>query len=179
ASGFTFEVKRIDFFGIFLFTISVLGLILFLLLLKSSIRWWALALFIIGGYCFYAFEQRKKDHFIVVISLRLNTNINIVYCLFMLIYFVYYNYFFGLPTLLQQVRGYSESNTGLIMLALAGFSVIVTPIAGRLIDKKGSKPAVIVGAVLLLTGTGLLLTYQEESGLIWLLFIMSILGISN
>src|SRR5699024_3577110 len=26
---------------------------------------------------------------------------------------------------------------------------------------------------------GLLLTYQEESGLIWLLFIMSILGISN
>src|SRR5699024_1833492 len=41
------------------------------------------------------------------------------------------------------------------------------------------KPAVIVGAVLLLTGTGLLLTYQEESGLIWLLFIMSILGISN
>src|SRR5699024_3706523 len=52
-------------------------------------------------------------------------------------------------------------------------------IAGRLIDKKGSKPAVIVGAVLLLTGTGLLLTYQEESGLIWLLFIMSILGISN
>src|SRR5699024_10382382 len=47
------------------------------------------------------------------------------------------------------------------------------------IGKKGSKPAVIVGAVLLLTGTGLLLTYQEESGLIWLLFIMSILVISN
>src|SRR5699024_5408893 len=43
----------------------------------------------------------------------------------------------------------------------------------------GSKTAVIVGAVLLLTGTGLLLTYQEESGLIWLLFIVSILGISN
>lgn len=179
ASGFTFELKRIDFFGIFLFTISVLGLILFLLSLSSTIRWWALIIFIVGGIWFYNFEQRKKDPFIDVNSLRLNKNINIVYGLFMLINFVYYNYFFGLPTLLQQVRGYSESNTGLIMLALAGFSVIVTPIAGRLIDKKGSKPAVIVGAVLLLTGTGLLLTYQEESGLIWLLFIMSILGISN
>src|SRR5699024_166884 len=77
ASGFTFELKRIDFFGIFLFTISVLGLILFLLSLKSSIRWWALALFIIGGVCFYAFEQRKKDPFIDVNSLRLNKNINI------------------------------------------------------------------------------------------------------
>src|SRR5699024_5079148 len=89
--GFTFELKRIDFFGIFLFTISVLGLILFLLSLKSSIRWWALALFIIGGVCFYAFEQRKKDPFIDVNSLRLNKNINIVYGLFMLINFVYYN----------------------------------------------------------------------------------------
>src|SRR5699024_12018385 len=117
---------------IFLFTIIVLVLFLFLLSLKSSIRWCALALFIIGGVWFYAFEQRKKDPFIDVNSLRLNKNINIVYGLFMLINFVYYNYFFGLPTLLQQVRGYSESNTGLIMLALAGFSVIVTPIAGRL-----------------------------------------------
>src|SRR5699024_3862404 len=117
--------------------------------------------------------------FIDVNSLRLNKNINIVYGLFMLINFVYYNYLFGLPTLLQQFRGYRESNTGLILLALAGFSVVVTPLAGRLIDQKGSKPAIIVGAVLLLAGTGLLLTYQEESGLIWLLFIMSILGISN
>src|SRR5699024_12367928 len=95
----------------------------------------------------------------------------------MLLDFFYYNYFFGLPTLLQQVRGYSESNTGLIMLALAGFSVIVTPIAGRLIDNKGSKPAVIVGAVLLLTGTGLLITYQYESVHICILFHYSILGI--
>src|SRR5699024_11121104 len=123
ASGFTFELKRIDFFGIFLFSISVLGLILFLLSLSSTIRWWALFIFIVGGIWFYNFEQRKKDPFIDVNSLRLIKNINIVYGLFMLIDFVYYNYFFGLPTLLQQVRGYSESNTGLIMLALAGFSV--------------------------------------------------------
>src|SRR5699024_1097521 len=107
ASGFTFELKRIDFFGIFLFNISVLGLILFLLSLKSSIRWWVLALFIIGCLCFYVFVQRKKDPFIDVNSLRLNKNINIVYGLFMLINFVYYNYFLGLPSLLQQVRGYS------------------------------------------------------------------------
>lgn len=179
SSGITVDLKRIDFFGIFLFIGSVLGLILFLLSLTSSTRWWALAMFLILGIWFYYFEQRKKDPFINISSLRLNKHINIVYGLFMLINFVYYNYFFGLPTLLQQVRGYSESNTGLIMLALAGFSVVVTPIAGRLIDKKGSKPAIITGAALLLIGTGLLLTYREDSGLIWLLCIMSILGISN
>src|SRR5699024_12426323 len=114
----SFVLYLIFFFLIFLFSISILCLILFFLSLKSSICCCALALFIIGGVCFYAFGQRKNDPFIDVNSLRLNKNINIVYGLFMLINFVYYNYFFGLPTLLQQVRGYSESNTGLIMLAL-------------------------------------------------------------
>src|SRR5699024_12389765 len=139
-----FYINRTDFFWFFLFFCSVLGLVFFLLSILCTIRWWLLIIFIVVGIWFYNFDQRKKDPFIDVNSLRLNKNIKIVYGVFMLINFVYYNYFFGLPTLLQQVRGYSESNTGLIMLALAGVSVIVTPIAGRLIDKRGSKPDVRV-----------------------------------
>lgn len=179
SKGVHFDIKRIDFLGIFLFTISVLGLILFLLSLSSTIHWWALILFIVPGVIFYIVEKRSIEPFIDVEALRFNPNINIVYLLFMLINFVYYNYFFGLPTLLQQVRGYSEEHTGLIMLALAGFSVLVTPIAGRLIDQNGSRIAVIIGAVLLLIGTGLLLTYKEETTLFILLPIMSVLGVSN
>ena len=174
-----FDMKRIDFAGIILFILSILGLILFLLSLTSSIRWWALILFIIGVTAFYFVEQNKKDAFINIESLKINKNINIIYLLFMLINFVYYNYFFGLPTLLQQVKGYSEEHTGIIMLALAGFSVLVTPVAGRLIDKKGSKPAVLIGAAMLLLGTGLLVLYQDDTPLLFLLLMMSILGISN
>src|SRR5699024_7871054 len=103
-----FDIKRIDFVGIALFTIAVLGLILFLLSLSNTIHWWALCMFLLSGAAFYAFEKRKTEPFIDVEALRFNKNINIVYLLFMLIHFVYYNYFFGLPTLLQQVRGYSE-----------------------------------------------------------------------
>src|SRR5699024_7805164 len=72
-----------------------------------------------------------------------------------------------------------EEHTGLIMLALAGFSILVTPIAGRLISKNGSRIAVIIGACLLLIGTGLLLTYDDATTLFWLLPIMSVLGISS
>lgn len=170
---------RIDWIGILLFTGAVLGLILFLLSLTSATRWWVLVLCFAAAWAFYVFEQKKTDPFIDVASLKLNRHVNIVYLLFMFINFVYYNYFFGLPTLLQQVRGYSEEHTGLIMLALAGFSVLVTPIAGRLIDRHGSKIAVLTGAVLLLIGTGLLLTYSDATTLLWLLPMMSILGISN
>src|SRR5699024_4095055 len=92
---------------------------------------------------------------------------------------VHYCFFFGFPTYLQQAQGYSEDHTGLIMLALAGFSVIVSPIAGQIIDRRGSKLPMVIGAVLLLIGTGLLLTYREMSPLLWLLVIMAVLGMSN
>lgn len=65
------------------------------------------------------------------------------------------------------------------MLSLAGFGVIVSPLAGRLIDKYGSKLPMVIGAFLLLGGTGLLLTYNDGSPLIWLVIIMAVLGMSN
>lgn len=65
------------------------------------------------------------------------------------------------------------------MLALAGFSVVVAPIAGQMIDRFGSKLSLVTGAVLLLIRTGLLLTFQKDSSLLWFLVIMSILGMSN
>jgi len=178
-SGISFQIKRIDFTGIILFTLTVLGIILFLLSLSSSIRWEALAGSFVTGTIFYFVEKKKRDPFIDIKALQTNKNANIIYLLFLLINFVYYNYFYGLPTLLQQLQGYSEKHTGLIMLALAGFSVVITPAAGKLIDRKGSKIAILIGAVLLLTGTGALLLYQRESSLLLLLPIMSVLGVSN
>src|SRR5699024_7052785 len=60
SSGIQFDIKRIDFIGIILFTISVLGLILFLLSLSDTIHWWALFVFILTGIAFYAYEKRNK-----------------------------------------------------------------------------------------------------------------------
>lgn len=173
------ELKRIDFIGIFFFIVSIIGLILFLLSLEHDINWLALIVCLIAGGIFYVYEQTIDEPFINVGHLKTNTNITLIYGQYILINLVYYNFFFGLPTFLQQVRGYSEEQTGLIMLTLAGFGVLVTPLAGRIIDKRGSKLPMVIGAVCLLFGTGLLVTYQETSPLIWLLIIMAVLGISN
>lgn len=173
------DLKRIDFVGIILFIISIVGLILFLLSLDQTIRWWALAVFLVAGYLFYLQEKRRAEPFIDLAGLMKNRNVTMIYLLFMSINLVYYCYFFGFPTFLQQARGYSEEHTGLIMLALAGFSIIVSPLVGRIIERHGSKLAMMIGAVFLLVGTGLLLTYNEVSPLWWLLVIMGVLGISN
>lgn len=174
-----FELKRIDFVGIILFTSTILGLILFLLSITDSIRWWALAMFVIAGVLFYLYEVRRKEPFLDILAIQRNKNVTLVYLIFLMINAVYYNFFLGFPTLLQQVQGYTEEVAGFIMLALAGFSVLATPIAGRLIDRKGSKSAMIFGAVFLSLGTGLLLTYNESSYLWWFIIILAILGSSS
>lgn len=179
SSSIKMDLRRIDFVGITLFTASITGLILFLLSLAESPRWWALIIFIVTGIFFYRFEKRIEEPFIDIEALEENKNVLLIYMQFITLNFVMYNYFFGFPTMLQQVRMYSEGQAGLIMLAFAGFGVFVTPIAGQLIDRKGSKISLVFGAFVLMVGTALLLTYDGNSPLIWLLFIMAILGISN
>lgn len=176
----TFRLKKIDVIGIGLFIISIVGLILFLLSLdQEHIRWWALIMFLIVGSGFVFHETRHPEPFININRLIHSHNETIIYVQFVFINLVYYCYFFGFPTFLQQVKGYSEEHTGLIMLALAGLSVVSSPIAGRIIDKYGAKLPMIIGAFLLLIGTGLLLTYHETSPLSWFLVIMAVLGMSN
>ncbi|MBU8564907.1 MFS transporter [Virgibacillus pantothenticus] len=173
-------LKQIDLIGIGLFIASITSLILFLLSFEEgNIRWWALFAFLITSGIFYKFEAQHRAPFMDVTSLKKNTKVTMVYEQFMSINLIYYCYFFGFPIFLQQALTYSETQTGIIMLALAGFGVIIAPLAGRMIDKLGSKLPAVVGIGLLVIGTGLLLTYHETSSLGWLLVIMSVLGASN
>src|SRR5699024_11285209 len=62
--------------------------------LSSSIRWEALAGSFVTGTIFYFVEKKKQDPFIDIKALQTNKNANIIYLLFLLINFVYYNYFY-------------------------------------------------------------------------------------
>lgn len=118
-----------DFIGIGLFITAIVGIILFLLSLDQNVRWWALFMFIAAGTVFYLYEIKQAEPFIDMKGLTKNHTVSLIYVQFMSINLIYYCYFFGFPTFLQQVRNYSEQHTGLIMLALAGFGVIVSPLA--------------------------------------------------
>ncbi|WP_309244763.1 DHA2 family efflux MFS transporter permease subunit [Cohnella silvisoli] len=66
-----------------------------------------------------------------------------------------------MPVFLQQIKGYSPLDTGLIMIPQALGSMIFMPIGGRLFDKIGARPLALVGltvvacALLLLSQTDL------------------------
>lgn len=173
-------IKQIDLLGICLFILSITSLILFLLSLEEgNIRWWTLFICIATAMLFYRFEAKHHAPFMDVNRLRKDTKETFVYVQFTGINLIYYCYFFGFPIFMQQALAFNEAKTGVLMLALAGFGVIIAPLAGSLIDKVGSKLPALIGIGLLVIGTGLLLTYHESSPIGWLLIIMSVLGASN
>src|SRR5699024_5083336 len=97
------EIGRIDFIGISLFMVSIVGLILFLLSLENNINFVAMFIFLAGMFAFYFFEKRQQEPFIDLASLKSNSNVSFIYLQFISINLVYYCYFFGFPTFLQQV----------------------------------------------------------------------------
>jgi EmrB/QacA subfamily drug resistance transporter len=58
--------------------------------------------------------------------------------------------FFLIPVFLQQVRGYSPFQTGLITLPNALVAAITMPIAGRLFDRVGARPPVFAGLLIVM-----------------------------
>ncbi|WP_138417638.1 MFS transporter [Aquibacillus sediminis] len=173
------DLTRIDFGGISLFVVGVTTLILFLLSIVDQVKWWAIIVAILSFVCMYVYETRRRDPFIDLKALKNNKNVSFIYLHFMSINIIFYCYFFGLPTFLLQVREYSERTTGLIMLAMAGMGVFVTPFVGRWIDRSGAKLTLLTGAISLMVGTALLLTVHDTTPLWWLLIIMAIIGMSN
>src|SRR5699024_8140224 len=90
-----FDIGRIDFLGILLFISFITGLILFILSLNGSIRWWALIVFVLGAAAFYRYEQKQNEPFIDMKGLTKNRDALFVYIQFMTINLIYYCYFYG------------------------------------------------------------------------------------
>lgn len=170
---------KLDYIGILLFTGMIVSWLLFLLGLETAFSWWKLALSILLSIVFYLFEAKNKEPFVDVLALQKNKNVTFVYLQFILINIVFYSVFFGVPTFLQDKMHLDSNITGILMLAVAGFGVIIAPLAGKWIDANGSKPILLVGSVSIILGTLMLLTIRPDSSYVWIFFALSILGVSN
>jgi len=83
---------------------------------------------------------------------------------------------FLMPIYLQMVRGRTALMTGLIVLPLAVVAGIVTPIAGRIYDKVGPRPLVIVGFAVLCVNTWQLSKLTGTTSIVWVMALMAMRG---
>ncbi|MEC0125186.1 MFS transporter [Paenibacillus pabuli] len=177
-------LKLIDAPGILLFTVALVTLLMGLLSIKSTgdILIWSiiqLAIGLIALIMFIRHELKTASPFIPLQAFATYPEMTLVNVQYMLVNILFYALFFGIPSYLQQVRHLNEVHAGMTMLALGLCSLIISPIAGRWIDKSGARPALIVSAVLMTFGSILVILLHEASPIIIVIMALAVFGISN
>ncbi|GAA4489505.1 MFS transporter [Rhodococcus olei] len=172
--------RSLDPVGTALFVVGTSTLMLFLLSLTSTPRWWTAAVAVAASVAFVIWETRCETPFIDVRALAANRVLTATLVRTLVTYTAFYCIFFGLPQWLQGGRGLTPAAAGLVMLPVAGVGVGSTMIASRLYGRHGARPTLLVGTAGLLTG-GLLLALAYDSATpVWaLLLVAAILGIPN
>ncbi len=177
------EIRRrrtsFDVVGILLFAGTLSTLLVFLLSLSSHIRWLYLPLALLLGGGFFGWERRTSDPFIDMTMLRPGIGLSRVYLTFASMNTVFYSLFFGLPLWLEQAHHFTPSVVGLLMLPFAGFGVLATPVAARLIRVRSVRLVILIGMSTMAGGTLLLLPLNGDSPVIAILAITVLLGIPN
>jgi len=174
----------IDAPGILLFTVGLVALLVGVLSAKSAghVSYVHLTVGLIGVVALGAFvrhELKATSPFIPLRTFAKYPAMTWVNVEFTLVNVLFYSLFFGLPSYLQMVRHVNEFHTGILMLSLGLCSLVVSPIAGRWIDKSGPRPALIVSAILMTLGSVWLVTLNQNSPVISVCLALAAFGISN
>jgi MFS family permease len=142
-------VRDSDLPGIAGFIGALLLVMMAALNVAPDYRWWMLAAGTVIAALFAWRELRFAKPFLDLRLLGRNRPLMLVYLAFAVFSSVYYFVFFGLPQLLQEAGGYGPGVVGLLMLPLAGMSVVATPWAVSAMGRFGVRRVLLAGVVLL------------------------------
>lgn len=84
--------------------------------------------------------------------------------------------FIIIPYYLQQMKGYSPFETGLMLLPQALASGMFMPIGGKLFDKLGARPVVIVGLSMITAGLFMFSLVKADTGMGYIIPTLMLMG---
>ncbi|MFJ6312589.1 MFS transporter [Pseudarthrobacter oxydans] len=145
-----------DIPGILGFVTALLLVMMAALNVVAGYRWWMLGAGTSVAALFAWRELRFARPFLDLRLLGRNRSLMLIYLGFAVFSSVYYFVFFGLPQLLQEAGGYGPGVVGLLMLPLAGMSVLATPWAVKAMGRFGVRRVLVAGVVLLTVAAALM-----------------------
>ena len=167
-------VKSFDYVGMLLqaFALGVL-----VVGLKGE-GYWPFAALVFGALGFLGFvrwEQRVTDP---LIDLRLFKNVPFVIggCVSGLHNLGMYALLFQLPFLLTGSYQLDASSIGSVLLTMMIFMVFLAPIAGRLSEILGTRPTILGGLLVALTGMILLFVTTGSTPILWMYVSLALVG---
>jgi EmrB/QacA subfamily drug resistance transporter len=85
---------------------------------------------------------------------------------------------FLMPIYLQSLRGITALQTGFILLPMAITGGICVTLSGRMYDKVGPRPLMVVGFAILMINTWQLSQIQADTTIEWILFLLALRGVA-
>ena len=176
--------RRLDGLGVVLFAGTVtFGLAALLSLSEPQPAWWAMAVAVGLGVALARWEGRVRaagrEPFLDLELLRRDRARTAVYGAWILSNVAFYTVFFGMPAYFEEVRHLDPRTSGLMMLSVAGFSSVASPLVGRWVDRAGHRPALWAAGLSLSTGALALLAVGPQAPLALLFVVLAFLGASN
>jgi MFS family permease len=172
-------IDKLDVAGAGLFFLAVAALVWFLVTVTARPAWWALAVGIACSAMFVRRELTVPDPVIDVRALSGNRALVAVYAQWVLVNVLYYTVIFGIPSFLQEVRGFGAAAAGLAMLPLSGVGALTAPVAARVVGRIGVRRPLILAAGLLIGASLLLLVVGRDGSLAVVLVVLAVFGVAN
>jgi MFS family permease len=170
--------SHFDLLGIVFFSAGVVFLLWFLLSFEGKIHYVSGIIGIVFLLLFVWWELRIKAPFIDIRIFSTHLQLTWVYIQFIFLNIFFYCLFFGLPTYFQDKMNLSTETTGLLMLFMSGFSILISPITGKWIDKAGVQLPIIIGALISIIGAIFFTLFFVEASYWVMGMILSLLGLS-
>ncbi|MEO5315249.1 MFS transporter [Pseudarthrobacter sp. CC12] len=170
-------VRDSDLPGIAGFIGALLLVMMAALNVAPDYRWLMLAGGTVLAALFVWRELRFAKPFLDLRLLGRNRPLMLVYLAFAVFSSVYYFVFFGLPQLLQEAGGYDPGVVGLLMLPLAGMSVVATPWAVAAMGRFGVRRVLLAGVVLLTVVAALMWVLTGTLAIPFVVVLTALMGI--
>jgi MFS family permease len=103
-------------------------------------------------------------------------DLRLVYARFVAVTLAFYGVLLGLPVWLEEVRDLPTATVGLLMAPVAGLGMLTTPMAARLIRRRGGPFAVALGAAFIVVGGLPMLAYGHSTPLAGVAIAGAVLG---
>jgi EmrB/QacA subfamily drug resistance transporter len=172
--------QKIDYRGIFSFTLALLGLAL--AVNYAQTRGWAspfvLSLLMMGGICLVLFVvvEHKVKSPMIDLSLFHRYALVAGNVTAFLAYYALFTVLFLLPFYFEDVLNYSTALSGLLLMPVPASMAVLAPFAGKACDRFDARTLTIVGSMMLTVGSAMLMFTSSDRDPLLLVVAMVILG---
>ncbi|MFE4500970.1 MFS transporter [Rhodococcus sp. NPDC056743] len=169
-----------DLVGIALFLVTLTSTMGFLVSLRDEPIWPLLPAATAGTAVFVWWEMRAPEPFLDIRAIHRNHPLRATLTRSLVTQTAFYCIFFGIPQWLQYSRGMSATHAGLVMLPVAGVSVVATIVGAYTYRRYGARTTLLFGTAALAIG-GLLIVFIERTTtpVVVLLLVAAVLGLPN